>query len=184
LSLALIGHSLLPIPDDPRIRHLGFVDDQDKFDAMAAADVLIMPSYYESLSMVALEAWAAGTPVLANGACDVLKGQCIRSNAGLYYESFEEFVETLYALESNRALRAALGQNGRTFFGANYGWPIIERKYLDMLERLRRDDAAGRAATAIEPLPGWIARRRRVVPAAADTLAAVRAGAVTGASAA
>ena len=42
-----------------------------------------MPSYFESLSMVALEAWALGRPVLANGRCDVLKGQCIRSNAGL-----------------------------------------------------------------------------------------------------
>ena len=54
---------------------------------MAAADLLIMPSYFESLSMVALEAWALGRPVLANGKCDVLKGQCVRSNAGLYYEN-------------------------------------------------------------------------------------------------
>ena len=61
LSLVLIGNSLLPIPEHPRIRHLGFLDDADKFDAMAAADLLIMPSYFESLSMVALEAWALGT---------------------------------------------------------------------------------------------------------------------------
>ena len=66
-----------------------------------------MPSYFESLSMVALEAWALGRPVLANGRCDVLKGQCIRSNAGLYYESYEEFVEALYSLESNGPLQRA-----------------------------------------------------------------------------
>ena len=60
---------------------------------IAAAELLIMPSYFESLSMVALEAWALGKPVLANGRCDVLKGQCIRSNGGLYYDNFEEFVE-------------------------------------------------------------------------------------------
>src|SRR5262249_44090421 len=86
LSLGVIGNSLLPVPDMPRIRHLGFIEDTDKFDAMAAADLLIMPSYFESLSMVALEAWALGRPVVVNGKCDVLKGQCIRSNAGLYYE--------------------------------------------------------------------------------------------------
>ncbi len=68
--------------------------------------------------MVALEAWALGRPVLANGRCDVLKGQCLRSNAGLFYESYEEFAETLYALESNGPLHARLGQNGRDYFNA------------------------------------------------------------------
>ena len=100
LQLVLIGKSILPIPTTRRIHHLGFLPDQDKFDAMAAAEVLIMPSYYESLSMVALEAWALGKPVLANGRCDVLKGQCLRSNAGLFYENYAEFAETLYAITS------------------------------------------------------------------------------------
>jgi glycosyltransferase involved in cell wall biosynthesis len=98
MKLLLIGNSILPVPDHPMIRHLGFVSDEDKFDAMAAADVLIMPSYYESLSMVALEAWGLGTPVLANGRCDVLKGQCLRSNGGLFYEGYPEFSEALGAL--------------------------------------------------------------------------------------
>ena len=71
---------------------------------MAAAEMLIMPSYYESLSMVALEAWALGRPVLANGKCDVLKGQCLRSNAGLFYETLGEFIGTLEAIEQNRWL--------------------------------------------------------------------------------
>ena len=37
-DLVLVGRSILPIPTHPRIRHLGFLDDQDKFDGMAAAD--------------------------------------------------------------------------------------------------------------------------------------------------
>ena len=155
LSLVLIGHSLLPIPEHPRIRHLGFLDDTDKFDAMAAAELLIMPSYFESLSMVALEAWALGRPVVANAKCDVLKGQSIRSNAGLYYDNGLEFVETLRAIEHNRWLSASLGRNGRHFFREHYDWPVIERKYLDMLERLSTEPRA----TAMEPLPGWFERR-------------------------
>ena len=59
--------------------------------------------------MVALEAWALGKPVLANGRCDVLRGQCVRSNGGLYYEDFEEFAEALYALEGTGPLGAILG---------------------------------------------------------------------------
>ena len=162
LSLVLVGRSLLPIPSHPRIRHLGFVSDEDKFDAMAAADVLIMPSYLESLSMVAIEAWALGRPVLANGRCDVIKGQCIRSNAGLYYENYAEFSETLFTLETNPRLRTALGANGRDYFRRHYAWSVIEQKYLEMLEQLRQDESA-LLNHRLEPLPGWFARRRRTL---------------------
>ena len=60
LQLVLIGKAMLPIPDHPLVRHLGFISDQDKFDAMAAARGADHAVYYESLSMVALEAWALG----------------------------------------------------------------------------------------------------------------------------
>ena len=162
LSLVLVGHSILPIPSHARIRYLGFVSDEDKFDAIAAADVLIMPSHLESLSMVAIEAWALGRPVLANGRCDVLKGQCIRSNAGLYYENYAEFAEALFTLETNPSLRSALGAGGRDYFRRHYAWSVIERKYLEMLERLRQGESALRDHR-LEPLPSWLARRRRTL---------------------
>src|SRR4029450_5127023 len=142
LDLVLVGSAIMSVPQHPRIHHLGFVDDIDKFDAIAASDLLIMPSFFESLSMVALEAWALGKPVLANAKCDVLKGQCIRSNAGLYYESGAEFVETLRAIEFNKWIAGSLGKNGRQYYRDNYDWPVVERKYLDMLQRL-----AGASAT-------------------------------------
>jgi len=162
LTLVLIGNPVMPIPTHSRIRHLGYVTDQEKFDAMAAADLLVMPSHYESLSMVTLEAWALGRPVLANGRCDVLCGQCIRSNGGLYYENYEEFAETLHSIVSNSTLRDALGMNGRAYFNTHYTWPVIERKYLDMLDRLEREDAA--QVTRPEPLPIWGRRRRNLPP--------------------
>src|SRR5690606_12529739 len=136
LTLVLAGRSILPIPDHPRIRHLGFIDDTQKFDALAAAEALIMPSFFESLSMVALEAWAMGRPVLANARCDVLHGQCLRSNAGLFYGDYPEFAETLHALVTNNGLNGALGRNGRAFFRANYAWPVIDGKYDAMLAQL------------------------------------------------
>jgi len=173
MDLVLVGNAILDVPRHPRIHHLGFLDDPDKFDALAASDLLIMPSYFESLSMVALEAWALGRPVLANGRCDVLKGQCLRSNAGLYYERYEEFVEAMYALESNGPLNARLGQNGRTFFQRNYSWPVIEEKYLQMFRRLAQTQPA-----PIEPLPGWYARRERNIEPAQQLLARIPSGPV------
>jgi glycosyltransferase involved in cell wall biosynthesis len=174
LDLVLVGSAVLPVPKHPRMRHVGFLSDEDKFDALASADVLIMPSTYESLSMVALEAWALGKPVLANGRCDVLRGQCVRSNGGLYYETFEEFAEALYALEATGPLGAVLGRKGREFFRRHYTWPVIERKYLDVFDRLKREPAS----VAMEPIPGWFARRRRTIPAARHVVGAVPAGPV------
>ena len=189
MDLVLIGSAKMPVPKHPRIHHLGFLDDRDKFDALAASDLLIMPSYFESLSMVALEAWALGKPVLANGRCDVLRGQCIRSNAGLYYESYEEFVEALYSLESNGPLNARLGRNGRDFFKRHYAWPVIERKYLDMFEQLRKELPAKAGShlpagshPSTESLPGFFARRKRTLPPAEETLAAIPAGPVVDSS--
>jgi glycosyltransferase involved in cell wall biosynthesis len=172
LDLILIGTPAMAIPQHPRIRHLGFVSDQDKFDVLAAAGALVMPSYFESLSMVALEAWALGRPVLANGRCDVLRGQCVRSNAGLYYENAGDFAAALERLLDDTRLAEAMGTNGRDYFQRHYTWPVIERKYMDMFERL----AATPHRTSMEPLPGWFARRRPTVPAALDVLASLPSG--------
>jgi glycosyltransferase involved in cell wall biosynthesis len=142
LKLVLVGKPVLPIPQDAGILHLGFLPDQEKWDALAAAELLIMPSRYESLSMVTLEAWWAGRPVLANGRCDVLRGQCQRSDAGLYYATYEEFGAALGLLESDEALRRALGRNGRRYFDAHYAWDVVERKYMDLLARAGPASAA------------------------------------------
>jgi glycosyltransferase involved in cell wall biosynthesis len=172
MHLVLIGTPHIPIPTHPRIHHLGFLDDQDKYDAMAASELLVMPSYLESLSMVALEAWAMGKPVLANAKCDVLQGQCLRSNAGLFYESFAEFAETLRAIDMTPSLQAALGRNGRAFFERHYAWPVIEKKYVDMLQQLSRESAPRQ----MDPAPGWFARRRRSQPPADSIVKKLPAG--------
>jgi len=145
LELLLVGKAVIPLPDDPAIRHLGFLDDAEKWSALAACELLFMPSPFESLSMVTLEAWWSGRPVLANARCAVLRGQCRRSNAGLYYSSYPEFRETLALLESDAELRAAMGRNGRRYFETHYAWDVIEAKYLRLLERAGRG-AAGTAA--------------------------------------
>ncbi|MEP7118306.1 MAG: glycosyltransferase [Acidobacteriota bacterium] len=173
LSLVLVGTPVLPVPAHPRIKHLGFLSDQEKYDALAAAEFLIMPSYFESLSMVALEAWALGRPVLANGKCDVLRGQAMRSNAALYYENYAEFVEAVRVLESSPTVSSALGRNGSSFFRANYAWPVIERKYLDLFDRLRREGPSPRPMT---PLPGWWARRQKALALAREVLAGLPSG--------
>jgi glycosyltransferase involved in cell wall biosynthesis len=173
-DLVLIGKGDLPVPAHPRIRHLGYLSDQDKFDVMAASEALVMPSPYESLSMVVLEAWALGRPVVASARCDVLRGQCLRSNGGLYYEHFGEFEAVLDRLLHDNDLAHRLGQHGHDYFERHYSWPVIERKYLDMFDGLKSTPAGHR----MEPLPGWFSRHRPNLAPAIDVVAALPSGPV------
>ena len=136
LTLVLMGKSVIDIPEHPKIKYLGFMKDEDKFDALTGAEFLVIPSQFESLSMVALEAWAVGKPVVANGRTEVLQGQCRRSNAGLWYTDYHEFKEIILLLYENSELKEILGRNGGHFFQANYSWPVIENKYLNIIEKL------------------------------------------------
>lgn len=138
IRLVLIGSTILKIPPHPDISHLGFLSDEEKFSALDASLLLVMPSFYESLSMVTLESWALGKPVLANGRCQVLKGQCLRSNAGLYYENYDEFEEAFILLLSSLKLRKAMGENGRQYFQDHYTWAKIENKYLKIMDELEK----------------------------------------------
>jgi glycosyltransferase involved in cell wall biosynthesis len=137
LKLVLIGNPVIPIPRQPDVVHLGFLPEADKFDALAACELLVMPSPYESLSMVTLEAWALGKPTLVNADCPVLKGQSVRSNAGLFYRDFDEFAACVDLLLQRPELSAALGANGRAYFHQHYRWDVIEDKYERLLQRIQ-----------------------------------------------
>jgi glycosyltransferase involved in cell wall biosynthesis len=133
--LVLIGTAALPIPDDPAVRHLGFVSEEEKFALIRECDVLLMPSRYESLSVVVLEAWAMGRPVLVNAACRVLEGQCVRSGGGLFYRGYSEFADALARLSGDAPLRDALGAAGRDYVKAEYDWDVVESRTEEFLAR-------------------------------------------------
>ncbi len=135
MDLVLIGKEKIEIPKHKKIIHLGFLQNKEKFDALKGSEFLIIPSQYESLSMVSLEAWAIGKPVVANGKTEVLKGQCIRSNAGLWFENYEEFKEIILLLDKNKNLLINLGENGIEFFKKNYTWQVIKEKYNNIIKK-------------------------------------------------
>ena len=136
LKLVLLGQPHMRLPALANILPLGFVSEQDKHDAMQAAAVFVMPSAYESLSIVCLEAWHAGTPVLVNGECAVLKHQCRQSQGGLYYTSYDEFAAALRRLLAEPSLRQQLGAAGRAFVQRTYHWPVIRAQYQAILQTL------------------------------------------------
>jgi glycosyltransferase involved in cell wall biosynthesis len=136
-SLVLMGVKLMPLPDDPFINFAGLLSDRERNQALEAATVVVVPSPYESLSLLALESFAVGTPVLANARSEVLVDHCIRSNAGLYYADRYEFVECLNLLVGDERLRAALGRNGRDYVRRSYRWDVVLSKYERMIGKIR-----------------------------------------------
>lgn len=134
VTLACIGQLDMELPRGDAIRYLGMLTDDEKFSAMAAATAFVMPSGLESFSIASLEAWGVGTPVIANAASAVLRGHCIRGNAGLYYASYDEFAECLSLILERVDVRDRLGRNGCDYVRANFSWDIIEQRYAAFLE--------------------------------------------------
>jgi glycosyltransferase involved in cell wall biosynthesis len=137
-SLVLMGVKLMPLPEEPFIRFAGRLSEQERTLALEAATVVVVPSPYESLSLLALESFAVGTPVLANARSEVLVDHCQKSNAGLYYADRYEFNECLRVLVGDQRLRASMGSNGRDYIRRNYRWDVIIGKYEKMFTALRR----------------------------------------------
>jgi glycosyltransferase involved in cell wall biosynthesis len=136
-TLVLMGAKLMPIPEEPWLRFAGLLSEQERLQALEAATVVVVPSPFESLSLLALEAFAVGTPVLANARSEVLVDHCRRSNAGLYYGSRDEFVEALRLLIADTRLRRAMGRNGREYVRANYRWEVVLGKYERLMAKVR-----------------------------------------------
>ena len=137
-SLVLMGVKLMPLPEEPFIRFAGRLSDQERMHALEAATVVVVPSPYESLSLLALEAFAMGTPILANARSEVLVDHCHTSNAGLYYADRHEFTEALKLLVADHRLRATMGTNGRDYIRQHYRWDVIIAKYERIFNSLRK----------------------------------------------
>jgi len=133
----LMGVKLMPLPEEPFIRFAGLLSERERLQALEAATVVVVPSPYESLSLLALEAFSVGTPVLANARSAVLVDHCLRSNAGLFYADRDEFVESLNLLLADRRMRAVMGRQGREYVRRNYRWDVVLGKFDRMIARIR-----------------------------------------------
>jgi len=131
--LMLSGHLSMELPRDPSIIYLGYLSEQEKWEALLGATCVIIPSMMESLSILLLESFAAGTPVLVPETSPVLQDHCVRSNAGLFYNDYTEFSLALNYLMEHPHLRQRLGQNGQDYIKKNYTWSQIISIYEQVL---------------------------------------------------
>jgi glycosyltransferase involved in cell wall biosynthesis len=135
--LVLMGVKLMQLPEVPWVKFAGLLSERERLQALEAATVVVVPSPLESLSLLALEAMAVGTPVLCNGRSEVLVEHCLKSNAGLFYADRDEFVECTKLLLADERLRRAMGRNGKEYVKRNYRWDVIMAKYDRLIAAVR-----------------------------------------------
>src|SRR5437667_11749762 len=92
-TLVLMGHREMPVPERADVRLLGRTSDEDKFDALAGCVALVQPSLRESLSMIGLERWASGRPLLCSARSPEAWGLSYPAGEGLTSRSAAEFAE-------------------------------------------------------------------------------------------
>ena len=159
-TLLLAGPAMMQVPSHPKIRALGYVSDNLRESLLAYARALIVPSRYESLSIVLLEAWNHAVPALVNAECAVLAGQVRRANGGLWYRSAAEFRETLDYLVRNRAARDRLGRQGLAYVEREYRWPTVLARVTSVVSAGAAGGSSGSrrpdvdADRGIRPAPG------------------------------
>ena len=140
-TLVVAGHAEMPVPKRDDVRYVGRISHEEKFDAYAACEALVIPSPLESLSLVTLEAWAMAKPNVCPARSRILAGMTRRAGGGLSYRSFAEFAEILTLLLERPELRDSLGAHGRDFVARTYTWPRIVASYRDLFAEVRARNA-------------------------------------------
>ncbi len=101
-----------------------------------AADVCVVPSYYESFGLVAVEAMACGTPVIASRVGG-LKETVLDGRTGYLvpWRCPEPFAERLELLLSNEALRRSMGREAR-LAAERFRWSEVAARVEDVYHDL------------------------------------------------
>lgn len=125
-----------PVEPLPFVMDAGLLPENEKREAMAGAKVFCHPSRLESLGIVILESFMAGTPALVNEGSEVLRWQCERSGAGLWFRHYPDFEAMLDRLLGDETLRTAMGAQGSRFARTEYVWSSVDARLFQALETL------------------------------------------------
>ncbi|MCU0693699.1 MAG: glycosyltransferase [Polyangiaceae bacterium] len=139
VKLVLAGRvAWMEVPKRDDVVPLGFVSDAQKIALVRNASLFVLPSQYESLSLVILEAWAQGKPVLVNARCAATAGQVGRSGGGQTYEGPDGFAATVSRMLSDPDALCRQSRAGFAYTRDNYAWPRVEDRILRLIGKAMR----------------------------------------------
>jgi glycosyltransferase involved in cell wall biosynthesis len=131
LTLVLTGTGDIPIPKRSDIVAVGVLPEAEMPDAYAAALALCQPSLNESFSIVIMESWLQGRPVLVHADCAVTRSHVEQSGGGYAFGNYEQFRDALQRLQAEPARADKLGQQGCAYVMQNYTWDHVMERLLD-----------------------------------------------------
>ncbi|MDH5761905.1 MAG: glycosyltransferase [Nitrospinota bacterium] len=118
-----------------RVHLIGFAGGDLKSSAYHGAELLVVPSRHEAMSIVALEAGICGTPVLLSDQC----GFDALAEAGggrITPVDIDAMAASLDDLLSNRTELTAMGSRAKNYIAENFSWSIAARNHLNLYKKI------------------------------------------------
>jgi len=136
LKLILMGSGSVQVPASVMedTLDLGFVTEQVKRDAISASTALCQPSVMESFSIVIMESWRLGRPVLVHSACGPTSDHARASGGGFIFGDFAEFEDAVNRLLADSSTASEMGKRGQEYVEQNYSWGVICRRFKKLIE--------------------------------------------------
>jgi len=116
-----------------RVHLIGFVSGKEKSKAYYAADILVIPSRLEAMSIVALEAGICGTPVVMTDQCGF--SEMVEAGAAVEVSArADSLANVLCGLLDEPGCIQDMGVNAKHFISENYTWEIAAKKHRQLCE--------------------------------------------------
>jgi glycosyltransferase involved in cell wall biosynthesis len=134
--LVLLGPVHEELAGDDDVLVAGRQPEDVKWGALRSCEFLIAPSPWESFSLVVLEGWLAGRPVIVNGRCEATVEHCRRSGGGLWFDDIVEFEVIIDRLLADGALRDHLARRGGAYARRQFSWSAVVDRYTVLADRI------------------------------------------------
>lgn len=118
--------------NNPRIRFVDYIDNEDKPSLYNLADLFVCPSYYEGFGLPLLEAMACGTPVIAGNNSSQIE---VVGNAGILVDPYNinDIKEAIRTVLSDDDLRQYLVKRGLTR-AKEFSWSKTAAEILEVFQ--------------------------------------------------
>jgi len=130
---------------DRQVTFAGYIDEETRNQLYAQADLAIFPSLYEPFGLVALEAMAAGTPVVvgdSGGFAETVEHGV--NGVRVPAENASALAEQVCTLLGDPELGRRLARRALQDVSDNYSWASIARRYEEIYQQIVFSPEAGR----------------------------------------